>query len=574
MKTRAILVLTMVVLLFGSASTNSANTASFQGLGRYSVAYDVSGDGCVVVGNPGYWTSSGGWQSLSGKARAVSADGSVIVGYIYSTNPPWTGYPEASRWTAEGGMQSLGLLPGREHNQSNSHGVSADGFVVVGSSTGKLGNVWGGKAEAFRWTESDGMQSIGDLPGGKFWSQATGVSADGSVVVGIGNSASGIEAFRWTESGGFQALGDLPGGDFYSAGTNVSPDGSVVIGYSESASGIEAFRWENGVMVGLGDLLGGGFSSRAYDVSANGSVVVGTSLIGDHPSTGTVAFIWDADHGMRNLKTLLENDYGLDLTGWRLDFAGGISDDGLTIVGTGHSPDYPHNDEAWVVTFPGPANTAPVACIMSGDRTIEVGSSCEARVVLDGSCSSDLDSTPGTNDDINDFDWYVVDACDPNYEDYLGSGEVIECNLPLGEHDIVLEVTDKAGAFDANEVIITVEDRMPPEFSLTVTPDVLWPANHKMVEITPSWTVSDYCDELPEVTLVSITSNEDDDSKGDGHTTDDIQVDDNGIWLRAERSGKGSGRVYTITYQAVDDSGNVTVDSATVTVPHDKRRAK
>ncbi len=326
-------------------------TASFQGLGRYSEAYDVSADGCVVVGNPGYWTSSGGWQSLSGEAYAVSADGSVIVGYINSTNPPWPGYPEASRWTAEGGMQGLGLLPGRGHNQSSSSGVSADGSVVVGWSVG----MWGGKSEAFRWTESDGMQSIGDLPGGKFWSQATDVSADGSVVVGVGNSASGIEAFRWTESGGFQALGDLPGGGFYSCGLNVSPDGSVVIGYSKSASGIEAFRWENGVMLGLGDLPGGGFGSRAYDVSANGSVVVGKSLIGDHPQTGNVAFIWDADHGMRNLKTLLENDYGLDLTGWRLAFARGISDDGLTIVGTGHSPDYPHNFEAWVVTFPGPA---------------------------------------------------------------------------------------------------------------------------------------------------------------------------------------------------------------------------
>ena len=63
-----------------------------------------------------------------------------------------------------------------------------------------------------------------------------------------------------------------------------------------------------------------------------------------------------------------------------------------------------------------------------------------------------------------------------------------------------------------------------------------------------------------------------DDSKGDGRTSDDIQISANGsIYLRAERSGKGSSRVYTITYQAVDGAGNVVVDSATVTVPHDKR---
>jgi parallel beta-helix repeat protein len=217
-------------------------------------------------------------------------------------------------------------------------------------------------------------------------------------------------------------------------------------------------------------------------------------------------------------------------------------------------------------------NTPPVACIVGGDQTVEVGSGCEAKVTLDGSCSSDADSTPGTNDDINDFDWYeVIDVCDPNSDIFLGSGEIIECNLPLGEHTIILEVIDKADAFDANEVIITVEDTTPPEFSLTVTPGVLWPPNHKMVLITPSWEVSDNCDELPEVTLVSITMNEDDDAKGDGHTSDDIRVKPDGsIYLRAERSGKGTGRIYTITYRAVDDSGNVTVQSAAVTVPHNR----
>jgi len=215
-------------------------------------------------------------------------------------------------------------------------------------------------------------------------------------------------------------------------------------------------------------------------------------------------------------------------------------------------------------------SAAPVACIVGGDRAIEEEGGCEARVILDGSCSSDADSMPGTNDDIEYFDWYEqIDPCDPNSDIFLGSGEIIECNLPLGEHDIILEVIDKAGAFDTNEVTITVEDTTPPEFSLSVMPDVLWPANHKMVEITPSWQVSDNCDEWPEVTLVSITMNE------DGAAEDDIQVDDDGsIYLRAERSGKGNSRVYTITYQAVDDSGNVSIESAAVTVPHNKRKSK
>jgi hypothetical protein len=112
-------------------------------------------------------------------------------------------------------------------------------------------------------------------------------------------------------------------------------------------------------------------------------------------------------------------------------------------------------------------NSGPIACIMGGDRVVEAGVECEARVELDGSCSSDEDSTEGTNDDINDFDWYeVIDACDPNGDIYLGSGEVIECNLGLGEHLIILEVTDRACAFDTNEVVITVEDTTAPLLTL------------------------------------------------------------------------------------------------------------
>ncbi|MHC4501536.1 MAG: hypothetical protein ACYS21_20805 [Planctomycetota bacterium] len=65
-------------------------------------------------------------------------------------------------------------------------------------------------------------------------------------------------------------------------------------------------------------------------------------------------------------------------------------------------------------------------------------------------------------------------------------------------------------------------------------------------------------------------ANEGDDSIGDGHTSDDIQIGEDGsIYVRSERSGRGSDRVYTITYQAVDDCGNTTVRSAMVSIPHD-----
>jgi hypothetical protein len=79
------------------------------------------------------------------------------------------------------------------------------------------------------------------------------------------------------------------------------------------------------------------------------------------------------------------------------------------------------------------------------------------------------------------------------------------------------------------------------------------------------------------VRLVSVTSSEPDDAAGnsDGATTNDIQgadigTPDTALLLRSERDGKGSGRVYTLTYQAQDRAGNTTPALATVTVPHDQ----
>lgn len=145
-------------------------------------------------------------------------------------------------------------------------------------------------------------------------------------------------------------LGDLHGGAFGSGASAVSADGSVIVGGATSAAGTEAFRWTSGGgMVGLGDLEGTDpeeevFASGASGVSADGSVIVGNSRVGEE----TVAFIWDPVHGMRDLRDVLVNDYGLDLTGWTLDEATGISADGNVIVGNG-------NGGAWLAVLPEPS---------------------------------------------------------------------------------------------------------------------------------------------------------------------------------------------------------------------------
>jgi hypothetical protein len=124
---------------------------------------------------------------------------------------------------------------------------------------------------------------------------------------------------------------------------------------------------------------------------------------------------------------------------------------------------------------------------------------------------------------------------------------------------------------DHDPVIVglNVCDEIAPTLEVTVTPDLLWPANHKYVEVQATVVASDNFDPNPTVTFVSVTSNEPDDADNDdGNTVDDIViVDDYNFLLRAERSGLGTGRIYTITYMVTDACGNETIQSAVVTVP-------
>jgi len=197
------------------------------------------------------------------------------------------------------------------------------------------------------------------------------------------------------------------------------------------------------------------------------------------------------------------------------------------------------------------------------DQVVECACNTQegTKVTLDGTGSYDEGGNPLTFTWTGPFAESPANGATPTV--------TLEGGCP-GEYVITLIVNNGIEDSEPNDVVITVVDTKPPEFSLTVSPAVLWPPNHKMVEITPSWTVSDECDSSPDVSLVGIVANEGDDTIGDGHTSDDIQTGEDGsIYLRSERSGTSSDRVYTITYQAVDDSGNTTVRSATVSIPHD-----
>ena len=285
-----------------------------------------------------------GLQDLPGgvfnsSATDVSNDGLVVVGTGVGVNGS-----EAFRWTRSGGIVGLGFLPGGltpggdiNGVGSEATGVSADGSVVVGASRASTA---ANGTEAFRWTSDGGMQGLGDLPGNSFFSRATDVSADGSVVVGdgaadnrFGNDIIGPNAaFRWTSDGGLQDLGGLP--DLDSFGSNksfargVSADGSVVVGRAGEAGGL-AFRWtsDSGIQ-GIRVFSGSGFLSGAESASADGSIIVGTFF-------GAVR--WTSVDGNPDFEDfpgfgLLQNLGGLP--GFNSSTVRDVSADGSVVVGS------------------------------------------------------------------------------------------------------------------------------------------------------------------------------------------------------------------------------------------------
>jgi probable HAF family extracellular repeat protein len=214
----------------------------------------------------------------SASAAAVSADGSVVVGNALITHPleDGTAYytSEAFRWTRSGGMAGLGALGDR--NESRATGVSADGAVVVGTCI-SVGPGWAMmNFEAFRWTQGT-MTGLG-FPSGQTTTSAVGVSGDGQAVI-IYNFGLPGSTWRWSPTSSWESL------HVQGRATGVSRDGHVIIGYNyfpqsfDTGQPTYASRWTERDGTLFLDLLPGQNVAYAHDVSDDGSVIVGRNAL-------------------------------------------------------------------------------------------------------------------------------------------------------------------------------------------------------------------------------------------------------------------------------------------------------
>jgi hypothetical protein len=174
--------------------------------------------------------------------------------------------------------------------------------------------------------------------------------------------------------------------------------------------------------------------------------------------------------------------------------------------------------------------------------------------------------------------------CSGTVETVLG-GEPVDLSpaclvdgLDLGDHTFTLEVSDGANPPVLSATTATIFDDERPSLAPVADKTILWPPNHKMVQVKIAANASDNSN-LPVVLGVSIASNEPVDSLGDGDMAPDwaepIVDQATGlitVQLRAERSGRGDGREYCISITATDSSGNSSYANVKIIVPHDQKK--
>lgn len=205
--------------------------------GTLSSAYDVSDNGIAVglaydENNHAVafrWTQATGIARLPvnrpdnySRANAISADGSVIVGWNDQDN----GYRSAVIWV-DG--EAIDLVDADGEPVGEALAVTPDGVVVVGSGHGQ---------EAWRWTAETGVQPIGFV-GMMGLAYGFGVSNDGNVVVGASGFGFNREAVVWTPDTGMVTLAsyladndvEVPAGWALMTATAVSGDGKTIAGW-------------------------------------------------------------------------------------------------------------------------------------------------------------------------------------------------------------------------------------------------------------------------------------------------------------------------------------------------------
>jgi hypothetical protein len=133
-----------------------------------------------------------------------------------------------------------------------------------------------------------------------------------------------------------------------------------------------------------------------------------------------------------------------------------------------------------------------------------------------------------------------------------------------GTHTVTFYAIDNAGNVETppQEMTINIDKTAPSIPALGANKTILWPPNHKMVDLMLGGSVADGVSGIAS-TIITVT---------DEYGIYNMTVPGFGIVFQLEAWRKGSdmdGRLYTITAVTTDNAGNQSTGTTTVLVPHD-----
>ena len=254
-----------------------------------SVACGMSWQGCGTSALK--WTPGGGLELLtkttpgaSARAYCLADDGQSFGGWEEWTN----GQRRASLWHPGGTQEFLLATPGDPVGAGELVDINSDATVgcgVKGSS-------------AFLWTASGGVTILPKVAGVGGTYTANGCSEDGSVVVGVAAQFPNLTAWIWTPQAGTRTLlsaaqaAGIPGltASILRNATGITPDGSRIIGWGNSGAWLVTLppTWSK---------LGGGVAGATGtpDLAGTGSMAAGSlvslSLSGAKPGAQTTLLV-------------------------------------------------------------------------------------------------------------------------------------------------------------------------------------------------------------------------------------------------------------------------------------------
>lgn len=282
----------------------------------------ISNDGSVIVGIgagmngavPHFWTSATGWQSYPFApgaiftpfflpANAVTPDGSTSVGRTPGPN----GTPTAFI-SHQGNITDLGYASDSPTALSQATGVSQDGTKVVGQATFDMGDDAIGN-HAFIWQQGTGFEIL-DPGSTALASWGYGLSGDGNIAVGWITEETGLSTpVTWnTQTRSHTAL---PMADGFVSGQAVATnlDGSIVIGTLTNLQfQTQAVIWENGGAPYLIPILPGFVQNGGWFVTDDGQWFGGQSLSAS--ADAAEGFIYHREEGLYNLHDFMLRKYG------------------------------------------------------------------------------------------------------------------------------------------------------------------------------------------------------------------------------------------------------------------------